>query len=130
MDGAKPSLQRMADSWNAAHMDALLLLMPTGKALGFAPTGDFLLEKEGHVRRANLPKPLPYVWISAQILKPELFEKIPERIFSNNRIWDDAEARGTLFGIEHDGSCYHVGTPQDLAKANELLADGQGWQVV
>ena len=30
---------------------------------------------------------------------------------------------------KHDGACYHVGTPEDLAEANALLASGQGWKV-
>jgi N-acetyl-alpha-D-muramate 1-phosphate uridylyltransferase len=129
MDGAAPSLPRMAEIWDATKMDALLLLMPTKKAHGFEAKGDFKLEKDGCVWRKNLPPPRPYVWISAQILKPQLFETIPDNIFSNNRAWDDAETRGKLFGVEHQGSCYHVGTPEDLARANELLASGKGWSV-
>jgi MurNAc alpha-1-phosphate uridylyltransferase len=129
MDDDQPSLQRMRCAWNPLHMDALLLLMPTQKARGFDAKGDFALEKDGRVWRKGLPPPRPYVWISAQILKPELFAKIPDRIFSNNRIWDDVETRNKLFGLEHTGVCYHVGTPEDLAQANELLVRGAGWRV-
>jgi len=127
MDGTTPSLQSMNEVWNADKMDALLLLMPTSKARGFEPKGDFALEKQGRVWRKDLPPPRPYVWISAQILKPKLFAKIPDKVFSNNKIWDECEARGKLFGLKHTGTCYHVGTPQDLEKANELLANGKGW---
>jgi MurNAc alpha-1-phosphate uridylyltransferase len=129
MDGAKPGLERMKEAWDATRMDALLLLMLTNKARGFETKGDFALEKDGRVWRKDLSPPRPYVWISAQILKPELFAQIPDKVFSNNIIWHDAEARGKLCGIEHDGTCYHVGTPEDLASANQLLASGQGWQV-
>jgi MurNAc alpha-1-phosphate uridylyltransferase len=73
--------------------------------------------------------PFPYVWISAQILKPELFKNVLEKIFSNNLIWNEAEAAGRLYGLEHDGTCYHVGTAEDLQKANDLLAIGHGWAV-
>ena len=59
--------------------------------------------------------------------KPELFAAVPEKVFSNNLVWDAIEEKRRLFGIAHDGSCYHAGTPGDLAKANELLASGQGW---
>ncbi len=128
MDGDQPSLSRMADIWDATKMDGLLLLMPTNKARGFAATGDFAMDKDGRVWRKDLPPPRPYVWISAQILKPELFAGEPEKKFSNNKIWDKAEAQNRLYGIEHNGTCYHVGTPQDLDKANALLASGQGWQ--
>jgi MurNAc alpha-1-phosphate uridylyltransferase len=127
MDGPVPSLTRMKNMWDAAKMDALLLLMPADKARGFQPGGDFMLDADGRAHRRDAPKPRPYVMISAQILKPEYFVAIPEKVFSNNRIWDEAETRRKLFGLAHDGACFHVGTPEDLAEANALLASGRGW---
>ncbi len=129
MDGAVPSLQRMAEMWDVSKMNALLLLMPTAKARGFEAKGDFALEKDGRAWRKNLNPPRPYVCLGAQIVIPQLFEKIPDRVFSNNKIWDAAEARNKLFGVTHQGSCYHVGTPPDLAEANRLLDAGKGWIV-
>jgi MurNAc alpha-1-phosphate uridylyltransferase len=129
MDGNKPSLSRMAEAWNPEHMDALLLLMPTAKARGFGPRGDFALHADRHAHRKDAPPPRSHVMLSAQILKPELFASRAERVFSNNVIWDDAEAKGRLYGAEHRGTCYHIGTPEDLRAANELLASGQGWGV-
>lgn len=127
-DGRIPALTRMKEAWNPAAMDALLLLMPTAKAHGFAETGDFAMSDTGRAYRQNVPTPRPYVWISAQILKPELYEAEQGlKKFSNNVIWNHAEIMQTLFGVEHDGSCYHVGTPGDLEKANALLASGKGW---
>jgi len=128
-DGKTPSLARMREAWNPDTMDTLLLVMQTNKARGFLPDGDFTMESNGQLRRKNLPKPLPFVMLSAQILKPELFASPPAKIFSNNVVWDEAEERGRLYGIEHDGSCYHVGTPEDLRDANDLLASGKGWSV-
>ncbi len=128
-DGAVPGLERLKAAWQPQMMDVLLLLMPTKKARGFAATGDFALEKDGRVWRKGLAPPRPYVLISAQIVKPELFASVPKRIFSNNEIWDEAEARNRLYGVVHDGGCHHVGTPEDLAIANELLASGKGWLV-
>lgn len=132
-DGSMSALARMKRAWNPEKMDALLLLMPTAKARGFAPAGgtaagDFAMDADGHVYRQGVMPPRPYVWISAQILKPHLYESGPSiKSFSNNLIWNAAEIMHTLYGIEHDGSCYHAGTPGDLAQANALLASGQGW---
>jgi MurNAc alpha-1-phosphate uridylyltransferase len=128
-DGISPSLQKMANAWDPARMDALLLLMPTERARGFSPNGDFMMEANGRVWRKDTLPPRSYVWISAQILKPALFDEIPEKVFSNNLIWNRAETRSKLHGILHDGTCYHVGTPEDFAEANRLLADGTGWAV-
>ena len=129
MDGATPGLERLKAAWNPETMDVLLLLMPTKKARGFTASGDFALEKDGRVWRKGLAPPRPYVLISAQIVKPELFASIPKRVFSNNEVWDKAEAHERLYGVVHDGSCHHVGTPEDLAAANELLVSSKGWLV-
>ena len=129
MDGAEPSLARMAKAWNPAAMDALLLVMPTKKARGFESKGDFILEHDGKIRRKDVPPPRPYVMLSAQILKPESFVGRTEKFFSNNLIWNEAESKGRLYGVEHKGTCYHVGTPEDWKCANELLASGAGWAV-
>lgn len=126
-DGATPSLIRMQENWDASSMDALLLLMRTGKARGFSDRGDFDLLPDGRAFRKNRAPPRPFVCIGAQILKPELFASPPAKNFSNNIIWDRVEQQDRLFGLEHDGTCYHVGTPEDLQMANHLLQSGQGW---
>jgi len=126
-DGPTSALARMAEMWDPWQMDVLLLLYPLAKAHGFGSDGDFVLEEDGHVWRKGAPTPRPTVWISALIVKPELYDEIPDRVFSNNRIFDIAESRGRLFGLLHDGTCYHVGRPEDLEAANALLKSGEGW---
>ena len=127
-EGPVPALRRMRQTWNPDTMDALLLLMPLARARGFGPDGDFMLEADGRVRRRNIAPPRSHVMLSAQIVKPELYDAVGLHVFSNNLIWDRAEQAGRLYGIEHDGACYHVGTPEDLQTANRLLAEGKGWQ--
>jgi len=129
IDGSLPSLKRMQQVWNGDEMDGLLLLMPTGAARGFSSSGDFALDENNRAWRKDLPAPRPFVWISAQILKPEYFIAVNECVFSNNKIWNEMELRRKLFGIVHSGTCYHVGTPEDLAEANRLLTAGVGWSV-
>ena len=129
LDSAAPSLLRMKQKWNSEMMDVLLLLMRTKKAQGFSATGDFAMENDGRLWRKDLPPPRPFVMISTQIVKPELFAKPPAKVFSNSLVWDAAEERKRLYGLEHDGTCYHVGTPEDWRIANELLESGKGWAV-
>ena len=131
------SLSRMIEIWDSETMDVLLLIMRTEKAMGFANTGDFfLIPREhkphselafGELYRKNTEPPRPYVLISAQILKPELFTEPPAKVFSNNVIYNKAEEKHKLYGLEHFGTCYHIGTPQDLQKANELLETETKW---
>jgi MurNAc alpha-1-phosphate uridylyltransferase len=131
-DGTVPALQRLANAFDPARMDALLLLMLLEKARGFAGAkGDFFMKDEGGglgpLYRHGHEPPRPYVFISAQIIRPSLFTAINEDVFSTNRIWDALEEKGRLFGLIHDASCYHVGTPPDLEEANRLLKEGAGW---
>jgi MurNAc alpha-1-phosphate uridylyltransferase len=131
-DGAVSALKRLAQAFDPEKMDALLLLYPTQKARGFhdAP-GDFFMSdslgKPTRLIRKDTSAPRPYVFISAQIIKPALFKDVSENIFSTNIIWNKLEEQGRLYGLVHDGSCYHVGTPADLSDANHLLESGQGW---
>jgi MurNAc alpha-1-phosphate uridylyltransferase len=127
LDGDEPSLARMHAAWRPEMMDALLLLIPTKRAPSFQKRGDFNLLSDGRVVRTGIAPPRSHIWISAQILKPQLFESVPENVFSNNQIWNSAEDSGRLYGIEHTGSSYDVATPQDLITANTLLESGQGW---
>jgi MurNAc alpha-1-phosphate uridylyltransferase len=127
IDGEAPSLSRMRSAWDAAQMDTLLLLMPTNKARGFGPNGDFFKNDNGVLTRKNTQPPRPFVFIGAQITTPALFLDPPDKKFSNNLIFDRAESRQRLYGVEHNSTCFHVGTPEDLQLANELLASGAGW---
>lgn len=130
-EGGGAALARMAMAWEAEAMDALLLVMPTRKARGFSADGDFEMEGSGVglLRRAGVQTPRPYVMLSAQIVKPEFYATAPERAFSNNKIWDEAERKQRLYGLVHRGTCYHVGRPEDLRQANALLESGAGWGV-
>lgn len=128
IEGPVPSLTRMRQAWDADKMDALLLLMRRDKARGFSPDkGDYAMESGGRIWRRDLPQPRPFVYIGAQIVNPALFAAPPGKVFSNNYVWDIAESRNRLYGVGHDGACYHIGTPEDWRIANDLLASGQGW---
>lgn len=126
-DEKTPALHALRMAWDEDKMDALLLLMETERARGFQGKGDFVRDTDGRTHRHDVPPPYPYVMLSAHITKPENYEKITESVFSNRIIWDAAEAKGRLYGIIHDGTAYHVGTPEDIADAHHRLSSGLGW---
>jgi MurNAc alpha-1-phosphate uridylyltransferase len=129
MDGQTPALKRLTQNFDPQKMDALLLVadLQSPHTHGFDKNaGDFFMDG-GMLKRAGTNPPRPYVFISAQIIKPQLFAPVPDTIFSTNRLWDEAEKTGRLHGMAHDAACYHVGTPADLAESNRLLASGLGW---
>ncbi|MEJ0062241.1 MAG: phosphotransferase [Alphaproteobacteria bacterium] len=131
-DSALPALENLRLYWDAAKQDILLLVMQKERALGFGGPGlevrgDFDVMPDGQLRRHHHEPPYSHVFIGAQIVKPQLYQAVEAEIFSNNILFDRAEASGRLHGCVHDGGCYHVGTPEDLRRANELLSSGQGW---
>ncbi|MEE8274044.1 MAG: nucleotidyltransferase family protein [Alphaproteobacteria bacterium] len=121
-DGARPALERLAAAWNDATMDALLLLEPMERAVGFHGAGDFFLDDDGRLRRRGDAAHAPFAYMSVQITHPRLFADCPPGAFSNNLLWDRALAGGRLFGLAHDGGWCHVGTVADIARAERWLA--------
>lgn len=121
LDGVRPALRRLADLWDESRMDALLLLHPTVAAFGFAGGGDFVMTPDGLLRRRREREVAPFAYAGVQLVHPRLFEGAPEGAFSFNRLWDRAIEVERLCGLRHDGTWYHVGTPEDLALAEQEL---------
>jgi N-acetyl-alpha-D-muramate 1-phosphate uridylyltransferase len=116
--GQNPILQLRA-AWDPARMDALLLLLPAETALGHAGTGDFLLDQDGRISRANGAK--APIYLGAQILKTERVFAMSETVFGLNTIWDQMIAEGRAYGIIHQGGWCDVGRPEGIALAEGLL---------
>ena len=114
-------LQQLAEAWDPDQMDALLLLAPISATKGFFGTGDFRLDPENRLIRANGQAGLAY--LGAQILRTDLLPDIPQKIFSLNLIWDQMIADGRAYGLLHQGGWCDVGRPEGIAEAESLL----GW---
>ncbi|MBF0305900.1 MAG: nucleotidyltransferase family protein [Alphaproteobacteria bacterium] len=121
LDGPTPALTRMAQAWDGAAMDALLLLQPAASAFGYDGRGDFSLDANGAPRRRREGEMAPFIFAGVQILKPELFRDAPQGAFSLNLIYDRALAAGRLRAIVHDGRWFHVGTPAALDEVHGLI---------
>ncbi|CAA7612735.1 nucleotidyltransferase family protein [Magnetospirillum sp. SS-4] len=123
--GGLPTLARLAGAWDDATMDALLLLVPVNRAVGYEGRGDFHLNGEAGVpRRRRDPETSPLLFSGIQILHPRLFEGCPAGKFSLNVLYDRALATGRLAALVHDGGWYHVGTPEALPEVAALLGRG------
>jgi len=120
-DGPTPSLVRLAETWNGAAMDALLLVHRTPHAIGYSGYGDYFVDAWGRMRRRRGHEVAPYLFTGVQLLHPRLFEGCPEGPFSLNVLYDRAQAAGRLWAVVHDGMWIHVGTPEGLQRANRLL---------
>jgi N-acetyl-alpha-D-muramate 1-phosphate uridylyltransferase len=112
---------RMADAWDEARMDALLLLAPLGRASHFEGPGDYFMTAAGALRRNSEKAEAPYAYSGVQIAHPRLFANAPAGAFSTVELWDRAERAGRLFGMELDAHWFHTGTPEALAAAENYL---------
>jgi N-acetyl-alpha-D-muramate 1-phosphate uridylyltransferase len=116
--GQNPITQLLA-AWDPVRMDALLLLLAADQALGHSGTGDFLLEKDGRLRRAK--GATAPVYLGAQILKTDRVYAMSETVFGLNTVWDAMIAEGRAFGILHQGGWCDVGRPEGIPLAERLL---------
>ena len=125
IDGETPALEHLANVWDEEKMDVLLLLQPLLSAKGYDGAGDFNLGSNGRVERRHENSMGELVFTGVQILSPNLFsapvEQKPGEAFSLNILYDKAIEQGRLFAIVHDGEWLHIGTPENLIKANEYL---------
>jgi len=114
-------LIRLAQAWDDATMDALLLLLPAGQVRGHAGSGDFLLDPAGRLLRARDAPGA--VYLGAQILRTGSLADIPDAVFSLNRVWDRMIAAGRAFGVVHQGGWCDVGRPEGILEAEAMLSD-------
>lgn len=121
LDGTTSAMQRLRRMWNAKKMDSLLLLSPVSSSVGYDGTGDFHMDSEGRLTRRDRTRPAPFIYAGCFLVSPALFADAPKGPFSMNLLWDEAQARGRLFGIRHDGLWIHVGRPESIAYAEEAM---------
>src|SRR5271168_316276 len=73
LDGVKPNFTRLAEAFDPATMDVLLLLAPTAGSIGYTGRGDFAMLPDGRLRRRREHEVVPFVYAGAAILSPSLF---------------------------------------------------------
>lgn len=123
LNGPQSALRRLARHWDAARMDALLLVHSTVSAMGYQGLGDFIVDPMGRVERRREAEVSPFMFTGTQILHPRLFDDMPAEEFSLNLLYDRAIGRRRLYGVVHDGECFHVGTPEGLSEASQFLQE-------
>ncbi len=121
VDGARPDLVGLGLAWNAAHMDILLMLADPSSATGHTGKSDFLVDRDGRLRRsAGAPEGLIYA--GAAIVDPAIFQNAAAGPHSLNLYFDRAIAAGRLHGYRMEGRWVTVGTPDAIPLAEAAVA--------
>jgi len=121
LDGPSPTLRRLAEAFDPASVDGVLLVHRTFQVHAEVGFGDFAVDKWGALRRRGEREVVPYVYAGVQLMKPSLLDDMPEGPFSMNLAWDRALAAGRLRAVVHDGLWFHLSAPSDLADAEYFL---------
>jgi MurNAc alpha-1-phosphate uridylyltransferase len=110
-------LSLLLDAWDPVRMDGLLMGVSPDRALEHPGKGDFIIARDGQLRRGD-----GIVYAGVQIIKTDLLPQITERAFSLNRVWDMMLAQGRLFGLSYPGKWCDVGHPEGIRTAEALLS--------
>jgi MurNAc alpha-1-phosphate uridylyltransferase len=122
IDSVTPNLRRLADAFDEASMDALLLLAPTAGSIGYAGRGDYVMAADGSLRPRGEREIAPFVYAGAAILAPALFKGAPAGEFPLTELFTRAAAASRLHGLRLEGLWMHVGTPEAISQAEAAIA--------
>ena len=123
---AVSTLTRLERHFDPNIMDVLLLLVRTEDAHGYDGPGDFIPA----LSQSSEPVPIafrddapsaPVMFGGIQIVKPSLYDGMPDGAWSNREIFRKAVSNGRLFGLIHDGVWMHVGTPEAITDTEKRL---------
>src|SRR6266403_2898963 len=121
IDGVRSNLARLAETFDPARMDILLLMAPTTSSIGYHGRGDYAMAADGTLRKRREHQVVPFVYAGVAIMSPAIFEGAPTGAFSLTKMFDRANEQERLYGLRMDGVWMHVGTPDAIAAAEEAF---------
>ncbi|MGV7216579.1 nucleotidyltransferase family protein [Bradyrhizobium sp. UFLA05-112] len=123
IDGVRSNLERLAENFDPARMDILLLMAPTASSIGYSGRGDYSMLPDGTLRARRENQVVPFVYAGAAIISPTIFAGAPKGGFSLTKMFDRAGEQERLFGLRLDGLWMHVGTPDAVHAAEEAFLE-------
>ena len=93
-----------------------LLVVDKIKSFDTNLKGDFNLHKGLITRKKG--ENLKYIYTGLQIINPEIFLNISDKIFSINKVWDKLIQSDQLFALESNIDFLHVSTLNVYKKLN------------
>lgn len=126
LNGPQLALHRLAQAWDDT-LDALLLVHPVYKAVGYGGRGDFVVDGAGQLRLRREHEVAPFVFTGVQILHPRLFAGRDAAPFSLSTLYRELSAKkkdgdaSRIRAIIHDGEWLHVGDVRGIRLAEQAL---------
>jgi MurNAc alpha-1-phosphate uridylyltransferase len=114
------AVRALAEAWDPARMDALLMLAPNG-SIGFEGAGDFERAEDGRLTFRTAER-APWGYMGLHLTRPQVVDAEPDGPFSLARIWRRLAPEGRLHGVPLAGEWMHVGDPAARAAAEARLA--------
>ena len=118
------TLTQLANMWDPAKMDILLLLQPVNTMDLTKGVGDYNISNDGVAIRCK-NKQGEYMFTGVRIVNPAIFNNTPDKEFSFLTLMDKAEKQGRLHALIHDGVWHHISTPKDLDNVNYAMRTPQ-----
>ncbi len=122
IEGPTSNLRRLAQVFDPASMDVLLLVASSAHAIGVDWPGDFTMSADGRLQMREPRHVAPFVYTGIGIVKPELFAHEKSEAFRLLPFFQAAARRGRLHGLRLDGLWLHVGRPESIAEAERAIA--------
>lgn len=122
IEGPSQNLHRLAQAWNPATMDVLLLVAATAASIGVDWAGDFSMAGDGRLIRRAEREVAPFVYAGVGIIKPELFAAETREVYRLAPFFFEAAEKDRLFGLRLDGLWLHVGSPEAIEEAESTIA--------
>ena len=113
----KDTLKTLGMQWNPEDMDILMLLQPVDTMTLTEGVGDYDLGEDGRAVRSP-DKTGKYMFTSIRINAPHIFDSAPDGPFNYRDLMDEAQEKGRLFAVVHEGAWHHISTPEDLEAVN------------
>jgi MurNAc alpha-1-phosphate uridylyltransferase len=119
-DDGDTALHRLAQNWDEAKMDFLLLAQSKSRAVGHEKGEDHLFIKRENTFDWNTAD-APYIISGIGVFHPRVLRDAPAGKFSVKVLWLKALAENRLFCLPHHGRWFQTGTIADIQRTEAAL---------
>jgi len=109
-------LKKMESNFFINKKKCYLLVVHKERSFDKNLNGDFNLKNEIITRKKH--QDLKYIYTGLQIINPEVFLNISNKVFSVNKIWNKLIEKNELYGLESKINFLHVSTLDVYNKLN------------